>query len=342
MNSLKKKRRSAFCKNKKALISLYLFLLIFLVSLCAPFIANDKPILLWDKKKIYFPQSEFVSDQMLGGNLPTAADFSDPFTITYLEENNFFVIKPLIKYSYDTVDYFSLVPFPSKPDSSHLLGTDDQGRDVFARLLYALRISILFGLSLTFLSAVMGVFVGAIQGYFGGKVDLIIGRFLEIWSSLPQLFILIIVSSLIAPSFLSLLLILLLFSWTQLTGVVRAEFLKTRGLDYIKSAKTLGVSDFVIMWRHILPNALVATITYIPFMLSAAIVSLSALDFLGFGLPVGTPGLGELIRQGKENLAAPWLGLTAFFVMTILLALLVFIGEGVRDAFDPHQENKNA
>ncbi|MBO7243794.1 MAG: ABC transporter permease [Alphaproteobacteria bacterium] len=341
MKSLKKKRRSAFARNKKALISLYLFLLLFLVSLCAPFIANDKPILLWDKQQLYFPQVEFVSDKMLGGELPTEADFSDSFTQNYLKEHNFYVLNPLIKYSYDTVDYLSLYPFPSKPDSFHLLGTDDQGRDVFARLLYALRISILFGLSLTFFSVVLGVFVGAIQGYFGGKTDLFIGRFLEIWSSLPQLFILIIVSSLIAPSFFSLLLILLLFSWTQLTGVVRAEFLKTRGLDYVKAAKILGVSDFMIMWRHILPNALVATITYIPFMLSAAIVSLSALDFLGFGLPVGTPGLGELIRQGKENLSAPWLGLTAFFVMTILLALLVFIGEGVRDAFDPHQENKN-
>ncbi len=342
MNSLKKKRRTAFRKNKKALISLYLFILIFFVSLCAPFIANDKPILIWNNQQLYFPQFEFVSDQMLGGELPTKADFSDPFTQTYLHENGFFILNTPINYSYDTVDYLSLTPFPSKPDKNHFLGTDDQGRDVFARLLYALRISILFGLSLTFLSAVFGVFVGAVQGYFGGKIDLFIGRFLEIWSSLPQLFILIIVSSLIAPSFWSLLFILLLFSWTQLTGVVRAEFLKTRGLDYVKAAKTLGVSDFMIMWRHILPNALVATITYIPFMLSAAIVSLSALDFLGFGLPVGTPGLGELIRQGKENLSAPWLGLTAFFVMTILLALLIFIGEGVRDAFDPHQENKNA
>lgn len=342
MNSLRKKRRAAFRKNKKALVSLYLFFLIFFVSLCAPFIANDKPILLWDNQKIYFPQIEFVSDQMLGGELPTEADFSDVYTQNFLNENNFFVLNPPIKYSYDTVDYFSLTPFPAPPSKKHILGTDDQGRDVFSRLLYALRISILFGLSLTLFSAIIGVFVGALQGYFGGKTDLFIGRFLEIWSSLPQLFILIIISSLIAPSFFSLLLILLLFSWTQLTGVVRAEFLRTRGLDYVKAAKTLGVGDFMIMWRHILPNALVATITYIPFMLSASIVSLSALDFLGFGLPVGTPGLGELIRQGKENLSAPWLGLTAFFVMTILLALLVFIGEGVRDAFDPHQENKNA
>lgn len=342
MHFVADRRKKAFRKNKKAWISWHLFILILLVSLFAPFICNDKPILIVDRHQVYFPQFEFVSDEMMGGQLPTRADFSDPFTQEYLKKNEIFVLNALIPYSYDTVDYTSLVPYPSKPDNKHILGTDDQGRDVFARLLYALRISLLFGLLLAFLSAVLGVLVGAIQGYFGGKVDLFVGRFLEIWSSLPQLFILIIISSLIAPSFLSLLFILLLFSWTQLTGVVRAEFLKTRGLDYVKAAKTLGVSDFMIMWRHILPNALVATITYLPFMLSSAIVALSALDFLGFGLPVGTPSLGELIRQGKENLFATWLSLTAFTVMTILLSLLIFIGEGIRDAFDPHQESKNA
>ena len=342
MSLLGDKRKQAFRRNKKARFSWYLFLLIFFISLLSPFLANDKPLVLMDKQNVYFPIFEFVSDDLVGGKLPTRADFSDPFTQEYLKNNNVFTIDAPLKYAHDTVDYNSLQPFPSKPDKKHLLGTDDQGRDVLARLLYALRISLLFGILLAFLSALIGIIVGAIQGYFGGKVDLIIGRVLEIWTSLPQLFILIIISSLIAPSFFSLLFILLLFSWTQLTGVVRAEFLKTRGLDYVKAAKTLGVSDFMIMWRHILPNALVATITYIPFMLSSAIVSLSALDFLGFGLPIGTPGLGELIRQGKDNLSAPWLGLTAFFVMTVLLSLLVFIGEGVRDAFDPHQEDKNA
>ncbi len=342
MRLLSEKRTEAFKKNKKARFSLYLFLFVFVLSLLAPLLANDKPLILIDEKRVYFPVFEFVSDEMVGGKLPTKADFSDPFTQEYIAKNNLFVLNAPIKYSYDTVDYTSLEPYPARPSKKHLLGTDDQGRDVLARLIYALRVSLLFGIALAFFSAVLGIFVGALQGYFGGKVDLIIGRVLEIWSSLPQLFILIIISSLIKPSFFSLLFILLLFSWTQLTGVVRAEFLKTRGLDYVKAAKTLGVGDFMIMWRHILPNALVATITYIPFMLSAAIVSLSALDFLGFGLPVGTPGLGELIRQGKDNLSAPWLGLTAFFVMTFLLSLLIFIGEGVRDAFDPHQENKNA
>ena len=236
------------------------------------------------------------------------------------------------------MDYFSTEPFPSSPNRNHLLGTDDQGRDVLSRLLYALRLSLIFTLLLTCFSALIGIIIGAVQGYFGGRTDLFIGRFLEIWSSLPQLFILIIVSSLIEPGFWTLLFILLLFGWTTLTGVVRAEFLKTRGLDYVKSAKALGVSDFRIIVRHILPNALVAAITYIPFMLAGGIVALSALDFLGLGLPVGTPSFGELIRQGKENLSAPWLGLTAFVVMTTLLSLLLFIGEGVRDAFDPHQE----
>lgn len=336
MSPLMQRRWQIFKKSKRAYYSFILLILIFIVSLLAPLVANDKPLVLSYYQKIYFPQIQFVSDKMLGGNLPTQADYTDEFTGLQISANGWKVM-PLIPYSFDTVDYFSLIPFPGAPNLRHWLGTDDQGRDVLARLLYALRLSLLFGLALTVCSAFIGVSVGAIQGYFGGRTDLLIGRFLEMWGSLPQLFILIIVSSLIAPGFLTLLFILLLFSWTSLTGVVRAEFLKTRGLDYVKSAKTLGVSDFKIMLRHILPNALVATITYIPFMLSAAIVSLSALDFLGFGLPPGTPSLGELIRQGKENLAAPWLGLTAFFVMTVLLSLLIFVGEGVRDAFDPHQ-----
>lgn len=336
MSPLMERRWKIFKSNKRAYYAGVLLLFILIISFFAPLIANDKPLILFYNHQLYFPQIQFVSDRMLGGNLPTEADYRDEFTRTQIITRGWHIM-PLIPYHYDTVDYYSLEPFPKGPDRLHWLGTDDQGRDVLARLLHALRLSLLFGIALTVCSALVGVTVGAIQGYFGGRTDLFIGRFLEMWSSLPQLFILIIVSSLIAPGFFTLLFILLLFSWTSLTGVVRAEFLKTRGLDYVKSAKTLGVSDFNIMRRHILPNALVATITYIPFMLSAAIVSLSALDFLGFGLPPGTPSLGELIRQGKENLSAPWLGLTAFFVMTLLLSLLVFVGEGIRDAFDPHQ-----
>lgn len=336
LSALNRRRWHIFKRNKKAYFSLIIFMFVFVFSMCAGLIANDKPLILFYKNNLYFPTFEFVSDQMVGGTLPTEAVFRDAYTQKSLQSA--FKVSPLIDYSYDTVDFYSLDPFPAAPNIVHWLGTDDQGRDVLARLLYALKISLVFGLLLTFFSAILGIFVGALQGYFGGKTDLFLGRFLEMWGSLPQLFILIIISSLIEPSFFSLLFILLLFSWTGLTGVVRAEFLRTRGLDYVKAAKTLGVSDFKIMVKHILPNALVATITYVPFMLASSIVALSALDFLGFGLPVGTPGFGELIRQGKENLSAPWLSLTAFFVLTFLLSLLVFIGEGVRDAFDPHQK----
>ncbi len=340
MHTVKSRHKwQIFKQNKRAYISFWLLLIVAFISLLAPLLADSKPLVLMYQHQLHFPTLQFVSDETLGGNLPTEAVYTDDITQNKIRTNGW-AIYPPIPYRYDTVDYFSTVPFPSAPDKRHWLGTDDQGRDVLARLLYALRLSLLFALVLTFFTALIGIGVGAIQGYFGGRTDLFIGRFLEIWSSLPQLFILIIISSLIEPGFGTLLVILLLFGWTSLTGVVRAEFLKTRGLDYVKAAKALGVSDFRIMTRHILPNALVATITYIPFLLAGGIVSLSALDFLGLGLPPGTPSLGELIRQGKENLAAPWLGLTAFFIMTFVLSLLLFIGEGVRDAFDPHQEEK--
>ncbi len=337
MSTVKKRSKwSIFKQNKRAYISMWLLVIIVCVSFLAPFLADSKPLVLMYQHKLYFPMMQFVSDDMVGGNLPTEAVYTDTLTQEKIKTDGWAVF-PLIPYYYDTVDYFSPNPFPSPPNARHWLGTDDQGRDVLARLLYALRLSFIFAVLLTFFSALIGITVGAVQGYFGGRTDLLIGRFLEMWSSLPQLFILIIVSSLIEPGFVTLLIVLLLFGWTSLTGVVRAEFLKTRGLDYVKSAKLLGVSDFRIMIRHILPNALVATVTYIPFMLAGGIVALSALDFLGLGLPVGTPSLGELIRQGKENLSAPWLGLTAFFVLTTVLSLLLFIGEGIRDALDPHQ-----
>ncbi len=332
---LARRRWSRFRQNKRALFSLIIFTSLLMIALFAPIIANDKPIYVSYKGMPYYPLSEYVSDKDLGGILPTRADFIDPYTQEQIK-NHASVIWPLILWGPDTIDYYAEEPFPSPPSARHLLGTDDQGRDVLARLIYGFQISILFGLSLTFLSSVIGIFIGAIQGYFGGKTDLIIGRILEIWGSLPQLFILIIISGLITPGFWSLLFILLLFSWTSLTGVVRAEFLKTRNLEYVKAAKILGVSDWRIMWRHILPNAMVATITYAPFILAGSIVSLSALDFLGLGMPVGTAGLGDLIRQGKENLQAPWIGITAFVSMAVILSLLLFIGEGIRDAFDPH------
>jgi len=334
-----RRRWSQFRQNKRALFSLIIFISLFMVALFAPIIANDKPLYVSYKGMPYYPLSEFVTDKDLGGNLPTEADFSDPYTQDQVDKYAD-TIAPIIPWGPNTIDYQEKSPLPAPPSHRHLLGTDDQGRDILARLIYGFRLSILFGLALTFLSTLIGVFVGAIQGYFGGRTDLLIGRILEIWGSLPQLFILIIVSSLIVPGFWSLLIILLLFSWTALTGVVRAEFLRTRNLDYVKAAKILGVSDWQIMKRHILPNALVATITYLPFILAGAIVSLSALDFLGLGMPAGTASLGDLIRQGKENLQAPWIGLTAFISMTLILSLLLFIGEGIRDAFDPHSQEK--
>jgi len=334
MNALMQRRIQIFKSNKRAYFSAWILLALFVLVLMAPFIANDHPLVLMYKGKFYFPPFETVSDAVLDGNLPTEADYADNYTKYQIQKNGWMIMPP-VPYRYDSVDYFSTEPFPASPSLKHWLGTDDQGRDVLARLIYALRISLLFGLILTFFSALIGVIVGAVQGYFGGRTDLFIGRFLEIWGSLPQLFILIIVSSLIAPGFLSLLIVLLLFSWTGLTGVVRAEFLKTREMDYVRAAKGLGVPDIQIICRHILPNALVATITYIPFMISGAIVALTALDFLGFGLPPGEPSLGELVRVSKENLQAPWLGLTVFVVLTGVLSLLLFVGEGVRDAFDP-------
>jgi len=250
------------------------------------------------------------------------------------------MIKAPIPYSYDTVDYFSIEPFPAPPSWRHWLGTDDQGRDLLARLLYGLRLSLAFGILLTILSSIMGIAVGAIQGYFGGKTDMIIGRLLEMWNSLPQLFILIILASFIKPSFISLLVILLLFSWNNLSGVVRAEFLRGRTLDYVRAAKLLGAGHIRIMVHHILPNAMIATFTYLPFILSGAIVALSALDFLGLGLPNGAPSLGEIVRQGKENIFAPWIGISIFVTLGLVLSLLLFIGEGVRAAFDPHTEER--
>lgn len=328
-----------FRANKRAFRAFVLFWIIFAVSLLSPVLANDQPLILLYRGTFFFPMLETLTDDRLDGNLPTVADYTDNYTKWQIHKYGGMVMPP-VPWHYDTVDYNADTPFPAPPSFRHLLGTDDQGRDILARLLYGLRLSLLFGLALTACSSFIGILVGAVQGYFGGKTDLVIGRILEIWSSLPQLFILIIVSSLIAPGFLTLLVVLLLFSWTSLTGVVRAEFLKTRNLDYVKAAKILGVSDWNIMRRHILPNALVATITYIPFMLSGAVVALSALDFLGLGLPPGTPSLGELIRQGKENLQAPWIGVTVFITLTLVLSLLLFIGEGVRDAFDPHAEEK--
>lgn len=336
MTSLFQKQKKLFLQKRLSVAALIFFLSLCVISLLAPILANDKPLVLYYEGHLYFPLVQDLTDEQLGGNLPTYADFKDSFTQGQIQQKGWAIYAP-IPYGAATVDYLSAEPFPCAPSFKHWLGTDDQGRDLLARLLYSLRLSLLFGILLTLLASLIGFAIGAIQGYFGGRTDLVIGRFLEIWGSLPQLFILIILAGFLKPTFLTLLFILTLFSWPTLTGVVRAEFLRVRNLDYVRAAKALGASDLNLMVRHILPNALIATTTFLPFILSGSIVALSALDFLGLGLPAGTPSLGEIVREAKENLNAPWIGLTIFVVMTSLLASLLLIGEGIRDAMDPHQ-----
>ena len=330
------RRIENFKNNKRGLYSTYIFLSMFLVSIFANFIANDKPLFVFFDKKILFPVIESIPETFFGGEFETEADYKDPFVIELINKNGF-LIMPLIEYSYETINYDLDVPSPSPPSLENILGTDDQGRDVLSRLIYGFRISVFFGLILTILSTIIGVAIGGIQGYFGGNIDLFGQRIIEVWSGLPVLYLLIIISSFVEPSFWILLLIMLLFSWMALEGVVRAEFLRARNFEYVKAAKALGVSDWKIMIRHVLPNAMVATLTLLPFILSGSIATLTSLDFLGFGLPPGSPSLGEMVAQGKANLQAPWLGLSAFITLSLQLSLLVFIGEAVRDAFDPRK-----
>lgn len=331
------RRWHTFKRNKRAFYSLWIFLGLFYISLISNIIANDKPILVNYEGHWFFPITKSYPETTFGGEFETETDYRDHYVIELIEKKGF-IVWPLIRYSYQTINYDLPVPAPAPPSSVNLLGTDDQGRDVLARLLYGFRVSVLFGMLLTIGSTILGVLAGAVQGYFGGWIDLIGQRIIEIWSGLPVLFIMIILSSIIVPNFWWLLLIMLLFNWMTLIGVVRAEFLKGRNLTYIKAAQALGVSNFKIMMRHLLPNAMVATITYLPFILSGSITLLTSLDFLGLGLPPGSPSLGELLAQGKNNLQAPWLGLTAFLTLAVMLSLLIFIGEGVRDAFDPRRQ----
>lgn len=333
---LDQRRIHNFKANKRGYFSLVLFLMIFVLSLGAEFIANDKPILLKYNGGYYWPIFVSYPETTFGGEFLTETEYRDPFVKELINEKGWMVWPP-VRFSYDTINYDLPTPAPSPPDGTNWLGTDDQGRDVLARLIYGFRISVLFGLTLTILSSVIGIMAGAVQGYFGGKVDLFFQRFIEIWTGLPQLYMLIILASVVVPSFWWLLGLLLLFQWTGLVGVVRAEFLRARNFDYVRAAKALGANDQTIMFKHILPNAMVATLTFLPFILTGSITVLTALDFLGFGLPVGSPSLGELLNQGKNNLHAYWLGFAAFFVLAIMLTLLVFIGEAIRDAFDPRK-----
>ena len=337
LSPLNVRRWQNFRANKRGFWSLWIFLLLFVVSLGAELVANDSPFLLRYDGKFYFPAFKAYPETTFGGDFETEAKYRDAFVQDLIAQKGGWMIWPPIRYSYRTINYDLGRPAPAPPSKDNLLGTDDQGRDVLARLIYGFRISVLFGLVLTVLSSVIGVAAGAVQGYFGGKTDLLFQRFIEIWSGLPTLYLLIILASIVQPNFWWLLGIMLLFSWMALVGVVRAEFLRARNFGYVRAARALGVSDTAIMVRHILPNAMVATLTMLPFILTGSITTLTSLDFLGFGLPPGSPSLGELLAQGKNNIQAPWLGITAFAVLAIMLSLLIFVGEAVRDAFDPRK-----
>jgi len=336
LTPLDRRRLEVFRRNRRGFWSLWIFLALFAVTLAAELVANDRPILVSYDGTLYAPVVKDYPEVTFGGDFLTYADYRDPYIAQKIAAHGW-ALWPPIRFDYRAINYESTVPHPAPPSADNWLGTDDQGRDVLARLIYGLRLSILFGLTLTLVSTVIGVAAGAVQGYFGGVLDLVFQRFLEIWGGLPELLILIIIASIIKPGFWSLLAVLVLFSWTNLVGVVRAEFLRARNFDYVRAARTLGMRDSRIMLRHVLPNAMVATLTFMPFILSSSIVSLTALDFLGLGLPPGSASLGDLLRQGKENLQAPWLGLTGFITVAALLSLLVFVGEAVRDAFDPRK-----
>jgi microcin C transport system permease protein len=363
LTPLDRRRLDNFKANRRGFWAFWLFLAMFLMSLGSEFLANDRPILAYYKGELLAPAFVTYPEEKFGGFL-ARTDYRDP-TIAKEIDAHGWMLWPPIRYSYDTHNLDLPTPAPSPPtwllskqqcDAAaakkiapgelnrgcadiewNWLGTDDQGRDVVARLLYGFRLSVLFGLILASVSSAIGVAAGAIQGYFGGRVDLVFQRVIEIWSSLPQLYLLIIISSFLTPGFFILLGILLLFSWVSLVHVVRAEFLRARNFEYVNAARALGLSDAKIILRHLLPNATVATLTFLPFILNSSITTLTSLDFLGFGLPPGSPSLGELLLQGKSNLSAPWLGLSAFAVVALLLSLLIFIGEAVRDAFDPRK-----
>jgi microcin C transport system permease protein len=331
-----RRRLHNFRANRRGYWSLWIFLALFVVSLGAELIANDRPLVVRYDGRFYFPVFVEYPETTFGGTLPTETVYRDPFVIRHIRSKGW-MLWPPIRFRYDTINYALEGSAPSPPSRENWLGTDDQGRDVLARLIYGFRTSVLFGLTLTILSSLVGVVAGGVQGYFGGRVDLLFQRFIEIWGGLPVLYLLIILASIVEPNFWWLLGLMLLFSWMSLVGVVRAEFLRARNFDYVRAARALGVRNAVIMFRHVLPNAMVATLTFLPFILNGSITTLTSLDFLGFGLPPGSASLGELLAQGKSNLQAPWLGITGFVVLALMLSLLIFIGEAVRDAFDPRK-----
>jgi microcin C transport system permease protein len=360
VSPLNRRRWINFKANRRGYWSFWVFLVLFVISLGAEFIANDKPFVVSYDGQYYFPVLKAYPETDFGGDFETAADYRDPYLQKLIAEKGGWMVWPPIRYSYNTHNLDLPTPAPSKPTwmlteqecaavvqkkgvsgcrdlEYNWLGTDDQGFDVVARLIYGFRVSVLFGLILTIVSSVVGVAAGAVQGYFGGWVDLLFQRFIEIWTAVPSLYLLLIISSVLVPGFFVLLGILLLFSWVSLVGLVRAEFLRGRNFEYIQAARALGVSNRVIMFRHLLPNAMVATMTFLPFILSSSVMTLTALDFLGFGLPPGSASLGEMLKQGKANIQAPWLGFSGFITVAGMLSLLIFVGEAVRDAFDPRK-----
>ena len=336
VSPLTRRRWRNFRANRRGYVSLWIFLALFALSLCAELLANEKPLLISYEGGTYVPVLVSYPETTFGGDFPTEADYTDPFVQELIAEKGW-ILWPPVRFSYDTIIRDLGRPAPAPPSARNWLGTDDQARDVLARVIYGFRISVTFGLLLTLFSSLIGVFAGAVQGFYGGWIDLGFQRFLEIWGGLPALYLLIILAGFFVPSFWLLLGIMLLFSWTALTGVVRAEFLRARNFDYVRAARALGVSDTTLMFRHLLPNAMVATLTFLPFILNGAITTLTSLDFLGLGLPPGSPSLGELLLQGRNNLNAPWLGLTGFITLAVMLSLLIFVGEAVRDAFDPRK-----
>lgn len=336
LSAINQRRFDRFKSNRKAVWSFWIFSFLFVLSLFAEFVANDKPLLVSYDNEWYYPVFKSYPETAFGGEFETETEYTDPFVQDLINEKGWILFPP-VGYDHQTVINDLPSPAPSPPTTENWFGTDEQGRDLFARILYGFRLSVLFGFSLTLASAFIGVAAGAVQGYYGGWLDLIFQRFMEVWSSMPQLFILIILSSIVQPNFWMLLVFMLLFSWMGFVGVVRAEFFRCRNFDYVKAAKVMGMSDRRIMFKHILPNAMVATMTFMPLVLSGSITALTGLDFLGFGLPPGSASLGEVLAQGKNNLQAPWLGLSAFAAVGIMTVLLVFIGEGIRDAFDPRQ-----
>ena len=337
-DSLARRRWNSFRKNKRGFYSLIIFMLLFVTSLFAELLSNDKPFLVKYNDEYYFPIIKVYPETVFGGDFESETDYRDEFILNRLKTHGNFVVFPINPHSYNSINLQLVTPVPSPPTRENFLGTDDRGRDVLARLIYGFRISVLFGLALTFISTILGIIVGAVQGFFGGKTDILFQRFIEIWGSMPRLYLLIIFASIFRPSILLLLILLSMFEWMGLSDYVRAEFLKGRNMEFVKAAKALGVGNLTIMHRHLLPNGMTPVITFLPFVMSGSILSLTSLDFLGLGVPPSTPSLGELLAQGKANIDAWWLSLSTFIVLVGTLILLIFFGEALREAFDPRKQ----